>query len=144
MSGCIGCEPVAGRRDSLAVSRGGPPTVTIGRDGADASGLAQGKNRSHVRGAVCTPSATGLQSNRLRVASSRQMGAHTCEQTRSNVPIVRHEWQTAPQPAMDITKLVFWMNRLGAGHTPRGKQRSLTQWGTPPLSPAIFPQFQSH
>lgn len=51
------------------------------------------------------------------VASSRQMGAHTCEQTRSNVPIVRREWQTAPQPAMDITKLVFWMNRLGAGHT---------------------------
>ena len=44
----------------------GPPTVTVGRDGADASGLAQGKRRSHVRGAVCTPSATGLQSNRPR------------------------------------------------------------------------------
>ena len=41
------------------------------------------------------------------VASSRQMGTHTCEQTRSNVPIVRREWQKAPQPAMDITKLVF-------------------------------------
>jgi hypothetical protein len=85
--------------------------VTVGRDGADASGLAKEKRRSEVRGAVCAPS-TRRDCDQVVcvVASIRQMGAHTCEQARSNVPIVRREWQTVPQPAMDITKLVSWMN----------------------------------
>jgi transposase len=34
------------------------------------------------------------------------MRAHTCEQTRSNVPVIRREWEAA-QPNLDITKLAF-------------------------------------
>jgi hypothetical protein len=79
------------------------------------------------------------------VASSRQMGARACEQTRSNVPIVRREWKTAPQPAMDITKLVFWMNLTRRGTHPTRQAEVIDSVGhssaissrIPPISIAL-------
>lgn len=96
-----------------------PPTGPVGRDGAGASGLAEGRRRSDARGAVRTTGGTrDCDQRACVVASTRSMEAHaypplhTSEQERADVQAARREWQAA-HPALDITKLVF-LDETGA------------------------------
>ena len=64
-----------GQREQSANWR--PPAVPVGRDGADAAGLAEGNRRSDARGAVRTTSgARDCDQGARVVASTRQMEAH--------------------------------------------------------------------